>query len=297
MNSNLPRRKYVGMMLGATLIATIMVPISAARATCLDDVQRDVQRPVEVGSGLKMILIDRTTVFAPQVVADLAKKISAWPRGNERVVVLTFGGIAPDLLSLEFDEQFEPVYLSDKIVSNLAKDAYKKYVACATQVDEAARAKLKGEIFNRLSVPDKSAQGNSPILDAIRAASSIFQDPKLKSKSFILISDGIEHSGNLSPNQLTSFYRGGGDEVIGELNTGMILSGLKKEGRIPELTGVKVWHAGIAQPAANRLGSSRSRSANEIASLRSFWREYWTLTRSKFIEFGQPYLLQPLDRE
>lgn len=184
--------------------------------------------------------------------------------------------------------------MSDKIVGETPTKANAAYVNCAKAAESEGRGRLKDVLTRLLANPQTSAEGYSPIIDAVHAVSAIFRDRTITSKSLLLISDGIENTRATANGEVNSFYLPGGDERVRDIDAALVLESMVKAHRIPDLAGVRVWHSGFAQPAAGKAGLIRARSSSEISMLRRFWTQYWQMTKGDLVEFGQPLPLQPL---
>jgi len=267
--------------------------LGRADANCIEDLGRISGQP----SNLKVIALDRTTALGPGSAAELEKKIVAWPRPGDRVLLVAFGGGAgTELITILADENFEHLTLSDKVISETSSRLYREYVACAGRTDFEKRTKLRQLVSSVLTNPDTSSKGASPIFDALKAISAGYVNSpgELMSRALLLVSDGIEHSRTAEPSaNAVSFYTGEGDESVREIDAEATLNALTKGGRMSDFSAVKVFHAGFAQPASSVRAVRRSRYPAEIATLSKFWTAYWAAARAKFVGFGQPVPLQP----
>jgi len=136
--------------------------------------------------------------------------------------------------------------------------------------------RLSERLTTMLTTYPTGNQDRSPIVEGLHAG--LVGWSVTAAREIILVSDGVEH------------YESGRSFYVAFPNPTEWIGGLRAEGLLPSLKGVKVYHLAIGLSEQSLNGSPRNlRKFKDTLTLKALWLEYWTNAGAN-VKFGEPLI-------
>lgn len=226
----------------------------------------------------KKIFIDRTTRLDTADITRLVQFIDTqWVKPSDNIQVLAFGGVTANKIETLATFQV-PDYIDTP--EQRERDRWQKSPAqialehrCAIEGRQALG--LTERLTTMLTTYPAGNQDRSPIAEGLHAGVVGWSGA---SREMILVSDGVEH------------YESGRSFYGAFPNPTEWIGGLRADGLLPSLKGVKVYHLAIGLSEQPLNGTPRNlRKFKDTLALRALWLEYWTNAGAN-VKFGEPLI-------
>jgi|JI10StandDraft_1071094.scaffolds.fasta_scaffold57575_1 hypothetical protein len=227
----------------------------------------------------KKIFIDRTTQLDTADITRLVQFIDTqWIKPSDKIQVLAFGGVTANKIETLATFQV-PDYINTP--EQRERDRWQKSPAqialerrCALEARQALR--LSERLTTMLTTYPTGNQDRSPIVEGLHAG--LVGWSVTAAREIILVSDGVEH------------YESGRSFYGAFPNPTEWIGGLRAEGLLPSLKGVKVYHLAIGLSEQSLNGTPRNlRKFKDTLTLKALWLEYWTNAGAN-VKFGEPLI-------
>lgn len=232
-----------------------------------------------------IVVIDGT--FDPDV--ELKKmvhdKVQSYIRPNDKISVISFSSyIGEAYTKLRFSGIIE-AGVPDGKRNSISKKVLRQIDDCLQGQINFARKSIDDAIKSGfkpagVEVPKSEIVGNlSRVLKSLLIPSSEAAAPK----TVLLVSDMLENS------DITTFYK---SNAVKPINVQSEIEKVKSGGYTTNWYGANVYIMGAGW--VHKKYRSGFRGSDIMASLESFWEEYFKLSNATIVEFGQPVLMSEL---
>jgi hypothetical protein len=274
-------------------LLTISLPLILVSQMCFASIRNDLPscypnselNNIDVVGRELIVVIDGT--FDPDVGLKklVHAKVQSYIQPNDKISVASFSSYVGEAYTqLRFSGIIE-AGIPDGKRSSISKKVLRQVDDCLQGQINFARKSIDDAIKSgfkpaEVEVPKSEIIGNlSRVLKTLLIPSSETAAPK----TVLLVSDMLENS------DITTFYK---HNAVKPINVQSEIKKVKSGGYTTNWYGANVYIMGAGW--VHKKYRSSFRGSDVMASLESFWEEYFKLSHATIVEFGQPVLMSEL---
>jgi len=226
------------------------------------------------------VFIDQTMALTAPMKKSIINLVSEWGHQGEQVKISRFSAnINGNFTELVFDETGN-IMPSESYLFHLRRKHKKQILACIDKRKSEFHDALKSALSNTLKSTDDKLPQTNLIHSLNDFAEQLIADQRIKQKTVLLVSDGLEHS------DLFSFHKQG---VIRSINVKRSISIVRKKQLIPNWHNANIYFLGIGHISDEKFYAR----PKIIAPLKTFWKYYFDEGNGKLNanSLGTPMLL------
>ena len=224
------------------------------------------------------ILVDKTMAhsFSQDSRKAIYDSVIRFIQPGDKVKFIEFSSFARDSFTkVDFNGQLD-IPLQENVRDEIKKSALRSFDTCLLKQRNYMYGKL-GQLF-KVAFEAQDQQTNTELMGTlVDIGNQAIVSSKVERKVVVLLSDMLENS------DITSFYSHNHTRIIEPL---VELQKVEKANMFANFNNADIYIIGTGMTANNQYVS-----AQKMAQLETFWRDYFKHSNSKIIGFGKPMLL------